>query len=244
MRAAAWSISPSSFGWKPLTIVAAESAAAATNSSAAPTCHGIPASLSNARGRAMAGPLAAARGSVTTVVKVTAMASADGLREEALAAVRRYADAALERVPFVPGETPVPVGGRVIGTPEVEALVEASLDGWLTEGRFATGFAQSFAAAVGRSHVSLVGSGSQANLLATAAALSRVHERPLRPGDEVITAAVGFPTTIGPAYQQGLVPVYVDVEPDTYNPSLDAIAAAIGPRTRGLILAHTLGNPF
>ena len=74
--------------------------------------------------------------------------------------------------------------------------------------------------------------------------MSHLHERPLRPGDEVITAAIGFPTTVTPVYQQGLVPVYVDVELDTYNPSLEAIAAAIGPRTRGLVLAHTLGNPF
>jgi CDP-4-dehydro-6-deoxyglucose reductase, E1 len=174
--------------------------------------------------------------------------SADGrlgaLRDEALAAARRYAEAALEREPFVPGETPVPVGGRVIGSPEIESLVDASLDGWLTEGRFATAFAKSFAETVGRSNVALVGSGSQANLLAVSAALSHLHERPLEPGDEVITAAVGFPTTVAPLYQHRLVPVYVDVEPDTYNPTIDAIAAAIGPRTRGVILAHCLGNPF
>jgi CDP-6-deoxy-D-xylo-4-hexulose-3-dehydrase len=95
-----------------------------------------------------------------------------------------------------------------------------------------------------RPHVALVGSGSQANLLAVAAACSHLHDAPWQPGDEVITPAVGFSTTVAPLYQHGLRPVYVDVEPDTYNPSLDAVAAAIGPRTRGILMAHCLGNPF
>ena len=169
----------------------------------------------------------------------------DALRAEALAATERYARAAFERErPFVPGETTVPVAGKVIGTPELRALVDAALDGWLTEGRFAGEFRARLAEATGRPHVALVGSGSQANLLAVAAATSHLHERPLRPGDEVITPAVGFPTTVGPLYQQGLVPVYVDVEPDTYNPSLEAVEAAIGPRTRAVLMAHCLGNPF
>ena len=90
----------------------------------------------------------------------------------------------------------------------------------------------------------LVGSGSQANLLAVAAACSHLHERPLRAGDEVITPALGFSTTVNPIYQQGLVPVYVDVEPDTLNPTIDAFAAAIGDRTRAVMAAHCLGNPF
>ena len=166
------------------------------------------------------------------------------LRDEVLAAARRYAAAALEPQPFVPGETLVPVGGRVIGTPEIEALIDASLDGWLTEGRFATRFAESFGEVVGRSSVALVGSGSQANLLAVSAALSHLHERPLRAGDEVITAAVGFPATVNPVYQSQLVPVYVDVELDTLNPSLEQVAGAVTDRTRAIVLAHTLGNPF
>jgi CDP-6-deoxy-D-xylo-4-hexulose-3-dehydrase len=169
---------------------------------------------------------------------------AQPLRAEALEAARRYAEEAFERPPFVPGETPVPVGGRVIGGPEIMALVEASLDGWLTEGRFATRFAERFAETVGRTSVALAGSGSQANLLAVSAALSHLHERPLAPGDEVITAAVGFPTTVNPIYQSGLVPVYADVELDTLNPSLEQIAGALTERTRGIVLAHTLGNPF
>jgi CDP-4-dehydro-6-deoxyglucose reductase, E1 len=166
------------------------------------------------------------------------------LREDALSAVRRYAEQALAQPEFVPGETWVPVAGRVIGSPELEALVDASLDGWLTEGRFAERFAPAFAREVGRDHALLVGSGSQANLLAVAGACSPLLERPLAPGDEVITPALGFSTTIAPLYQQGLVPVFVDVEPETLNPSLDVFAYAIGERTRGVMAAHCLGNPF
>ena len=172
------------------------------------------------------------------------MSREPALREDALSAVRRYAEEAFEPAEFVPGETPVPVGGRVIGSPELEALVDASLDGWLTEGRFAARFAPAFARAAGREHALLVGSGSQANLLAMAGACSRLLERPLDPGDEVVTAALGFSTTLAPIYQQGLVPVFVDVEMDTLNPSLEAFAEAIGERTRGVMAAHCLGNPF
>jgi CDP-6-deoxy-D-xylo-4-hexulose-3-dehydrase len=165
------------------------------------------------------------------------------LRARILSEVERYAGSALEPGEFAPGRTPVPVAGRVIGAPELRALVDASLDGWLTEGRFAASFTEAFAAATGREHVVLCGSGSQANLLAVAAMLSHLHEEPLRPGDEVITPAVGFPTTVAPLYQHGLVPVYVDVELDTFNPTLESVEAAIGPRTRGVMLAHCLGNP-
>ena len=169
----------------------------------------------------------------------------DALRAEALAAVERYAVAAFEgETEFVPGETSISVAGKVIGSPELRTLVDAALDGWLTEGRYAIEFRARLAEVTERPQIALVGSGSQANLLAVAAAGSHLHERPLQPGDEVITAAVGFPTTVTPVYQHGLVPVYVDVEPETYNPSLAAISDAIGPRTRAVLLAHTLGNPF
>jgi CDP-6-deoxy-D-xylo-4-hexulose-3-dehydrase len=166
------------------------------------------------------------------------------LRAAALEAVRRYADAALVPRPFAPGESPVPVSGKLLDAEDFVSMADAVLDGWLTEGRFAERFRAAFARAAGRRHVAPVGSGSQANLLAVAAACSHLHERPLRPGDEVVTAAVGFPTTVAPLYQHGLVPVYVDVEADTYNPTIDDVAAAIGPRTRGVVLAHCLGNPF
>jgi CDP-4-dehydro-6-deoxyglucose reductase, E1 len=168
----------------------------------------------------------------------------DALRAQALEAVRVYAEAAFAPGEFLRGETPLPVGGRVIGAPELEALAEASLDGWLTEGRFAARFAGEFARVAETGHAVLVGSGSQANLLALAAAGSDLIERPLRPGDEVITPALGFATTVTPIYQCGLVPAYVDVELDTLNPSLDAFADAIGERTRAIVAAHCLGNPF
>jgi len=171
-------------------------------------------------------------------------ADLDRLRAEALAAAERYAEAAFARGGFAAGEDEVPVAGQVIGAPEIRAVVDAALDGWLTEGRWAAELRARLAGVTGREHVALVGSGSQANLLAVAAACSHLHERPLRPGDEVITPAVGFATTVAPLYQHGLVPVYVDVEPDTYNPSLDAFAAAIGPRTRAIMAAHCLGNPY
>jgi CDP-6-deoxy-D-xylo-4-hexulose-3-dehydrase len=186
--------------------------------------------------------------SVTARVGYAAMPKASdlgALRAEALAAVERYARAAFEEpAEFVPGETMVPVSGKVIGAPELSALADAALDGWLTEGRWADRFRARLAEVLERRHVALVGSGSQGNLLAVAAACSHLHERPLRPGDEVIAPAMGFPTTVAPLYQLGLVPVYVDVELGTYNPAPEAIAAAIGPRTRGVIAAHALGNPF
>src|SRR3954452_2294488 len=192
--------------------------------------------------------LAGAAASVTARVGYAAMPKASdlgALRADALAAVERYARAAFEQPgEFVPGETEVPVSGKVIGAPELRALADAALDGWLTEGRWADRFRARLAEVCARRHVALVGSGSQANLLAVAAAGSHLHERPLRPGDEVVTPAVGFSTTVAPLYQHGPRPVYVDVEPDTYNPSLEAFAEAIGPRTRGILAAHCLGNPW
>lgn len=196
--------------------------------------------LESGAGAAVTVPALTARPDIPTPTEERLAA----LRREALAAVQRYAQAAFERPEFVAGETPVPVAGRVIGARELEALVEASLDGWLTEGRFAERFRRGLSAVTGRAHVALVGSGSQASMLAVAAALSHVHERPLAPGDEVLTPAVGFPTTVNPLYQHGLVPVYLDVELDTLNPSLDRFVEAIGPRTRAIVAAHCLGNPY
>jgi CDP-6-deoxy-D-xylo-4-hexulose-3-dehydrase len=164
------------------------------------------------------------------------------LRTELLTAAGRYASEAWARPPFVRGETPVGVAGRVLGPDDLIALVDASADGWLTEGRFARDFATELAGAIGRSNVALTGSGSQANLLAVATACCPLLEGSLQPGDEVITPAVGFPTTVNPLYQNRLVPVYIDVEPDTLNPTVEAIADAISPRTRAVMLAHCLGN--
>ena len=147
--------------------------------------------------------------------------------------MRRYAEEAFVEREFVPGETHVPVAGRVIGAPELEALADASLDGWLTEGRFA---ARVLGGVRGGGRA-LAGAPGGLGLAGEPAGRRGAPRRtctsgPLQPGDEVITPALGFSTTVGPLYQYGLVPVYVDVELDTFNPSLEAIAAAIGDRTR------------
>jgi CDP-6-deoxy-D-xylo-4-hexulose-3-dehydrase len=170
--------------------------------------------------------------------------SLEQLRKEVLEAVSRYSEAAFVEQEFVAGETVVSVGHRLIGSPEIGNAVDAVLDGWLTEGRYAKRFRELLPKATGRAANVIVGSGSQANLLAISALRSHLIDSPLKPGDEVITPAVGFPTTVNPIYQQGLVPVYVDVETDTINPSVEMIEAAIGPRTKGIVAAHCLGNPF
>jgi CDP-6-deoxy-D-xylo-4-hexulose-3-dehydrase len=147
--------------------------------------------------------------------------------------------------PFRPGNTVVPYAARVYDEREVVALTEASLEFWLTAGRWARRFEKGLAATVGQTHSRLVNSGSSANLIAVSALTSSyLGERRLRPGDEVITVAAGFPTTVAPIMQNGLVPVFVDVDLATANIDPSLIEAAVGPRTRAIALAHTLGNPF
>ncbi len=171
--------------------------------------------------------------------------SDDPPRQKILDQVRDYATAKEARMPFVPGQTPVPPAGRVLDADAYVALVDAALDGWLTTGRFNDEFERLIAQRIGVKRALTVNSGSSANLLALSALTSPLlGERALKPGDEVITAAAGFPTTINPILQNGLVPVFVDSELPTYNPSAASIAAAIGPRTRAIMLAHALGNPF
>jgi CDP-6-deoxy-D-xylo-4-hexulose-3-dehydrase len=170
---------------------------------------------------------------------------ADALRDRILGLVAEYHAHAFVPRPFVPGKSPVPVAGRVFDVDELRHLVDASLDFWLTAGRFAAQFETEFARVCGQRHALLVNSGSSANLLAIAALTSaRLGDRKLEPGDEVITVAAGFPTTVNPIFQQGLVPVFVDVSLPTYNVDVNQLEEAVGPRTRGVILAHTLGNPF
>ena len=146
---------------------------------------------------------------------------------------------------FIPGKSPVRYAGRVFDEKEVQAAVEASLDFWLTEGRFTEEFQSELAAKVGVEFAILTNSGSSANLLAITALTSHLlGERRLKPGDEVITVAAGFPTTVNPIILNGLIPVFVDVDIPTYNISTDQIASAISPKTRAIFIAHTLGNPF
>ena len=159
--------------------------------------------------------------------------------------VRNYYDFAHKQKSFVPGKSRINYAGRVFDEKEIQAAVEASLDFWLTEGRFARQFQNELASKIGVKHALLVNSGSSANLLALSALTSHLlKDRRLKPGDEVITVAAGFPTTVNPIIQNGLVPVFVDVDIPTYNIKVDQIEEAIGPRTKALFIAHTLGNPF
>ena len=146
---------------------------------------------------------------------------------------------------FVAGKTHIPVTGKVFGEPELKAAVEASLDFWLTAGPYTAEFESRFAKLVGMRHAFMVNSGSSANLLALSSLTSPKHgERALKAGDEVLTVAAGFPTTVTPILQNGLVPVYVDVDLATYVANEEALEAAIGPKTKAIMMAHTLGNPF
>jgi len=147
--------------------------------------------------------------------------------------------------PFVPGSTPIPVSGKVFDEDDILHLVDASLDFWLTTGRYAARLERELAKFVGVRHSFLVNSGSSANLLALTTLTShRLNDRRLSPGDEVITLAAGFPTTVNPIIQNRLVPVFVDVDVPTYNIDTAALDEAVSPRTRAIMLAHTLGNPF
>ena len=167
------------------------------------------------------------------------------LREQILALVSQYWAEAFPPADFVPGTSPVPVAGRVFDAAELEHLVDASLDFWLTTGRFAEQFEKEFAGFFGRRYSLLVNSGSSANLVAVAALTShKLGDRQLGPGDEVITVAAGFPTTVNPLIQCGLTPVFVDIDIPTYNIDVTQLEAARSERTRAIVLAHTLGNPF
>jgi CDP-6-deoxy-D-xylo-4-hexulose-3-dehydrase len=170
---------------------------------------------------------------------------AEALRREILALVARYAEAAHRPPPFVPGETPIPASGKVYGAEEMGLLVDSALDFWLTTGRFNDAFEKKLAAFLGVRYALTANSGSSANLLAVSALASpSLGERALRPGDEVITVAAGFPTTVNPLLLGGLVPVFVDVQLATCNVEPALLEGAIGERTRAIVLAHTLGNPF
>jgi len=171
--------------------------------------------------------------------------SADDIRNEIRTLVAEYFAAAFPSKPFVPDESPVPVSGKVFDHTELQSLVDSSLDFWLTTGRFAEQFETEFAKVMGVRHALLCNSGSSANLLALSALTSdRLKERALRDGDEVLTVAAGFPTTVNPIYQNRLTPVFVDVNLGTYDAPIERLAEAIGPRTRAIMMAHTLGNPF
>ena len=167
------------------------------------------------------------------------------IQDEAIQLAKK---AMLEKHPvakFVPGQTSVPVTGKVFGQEEISAAIQASADFWLTSGPYTEKFESRFAKTVGMRHAFMVNSGSSANLLALSALTSpKLGERALKPGDEVVTVAAGFPTTVTPILQNNLIPVYVDIDLGTYVANETALEAAISPKTRAIMMAHTLGNPF
>ena len=170
---------------------------------------------------------------------------ADRLRAKILKLTGEYYTEAFPAHEFTPGSSPVPVSGKVFDATELQYLVDASLDFWLTTGRYADQFQKEFSRWWGMRHTILVNSGSSANLVALSALTSpQLGARALKHGDEVITVAAGFPTTVNPIIQNQLVPVFVDVHIPTYNVDINQLEAAYSDKTRAIILAHTLGNPF
>jgi CDP-6-deoxy-D-xylo-4-hexulose-3-dehydrase len=158
---------------------------------------------------------------------------------------RNAMDTKHKKTPFIAGETPIPVTGKVFGSQEIEAAMNASLDFWLTSGPYTQKFESEFNKKVGMRGAYMVNSGSSANLLAMTALMSpKLGDKRLLPGDEVITVAAGFPTTVSPIIQNGLVPVYVDIDLGTYVANEVQLEAAVSNKTRAIMMAHTLGNPF
>lgn len=173
------------------------------------------------------------------------MSKSDEIKQQILALVRAYHEEAFVPEEFVPGETAVPVSGKVFDGDEMANLVDSSLEFWLTTGRYADQFEHELARYVGVRHASLCNSGSSANLLALSALTSpSLGKRQLKPGDEVITVAAGFPTTVNPIIQNQLTPVFLDIDLRTHNIIAERLEEAISPRTRAIMIAHTLGNPF
>lgn len=170
---------------------------------------------------------------------------ASRLRAKILKLTTEYYKEAFPAREFIPGKSPVPLSGKVFDENEIQNLVDSSLDFWLTTGRFADEFEKQFSNWWGIRHTLLVNSGSSANLLATTALTAKqLGAKALKPGDEVITVAAGFPTTVNPIFQNQLIPVFVDVDIPTYNIDVSRLEGALSSKTRAIILAHTLGNPF
>lgn len=182
-------------------------------------------------------PLQASRGD-TQITESTG-------REQILDQVRSYAKTSLAKGEFIAGDSTVPVSGKVLDPEDLVALVDSSLDGWLTAGRFHIDFERALAKYVGSRSAMFVNSGSSANLVALSGLTSsKLGKRALKSGDEVITVAAGFPTTVNPIIQNGLRPVVVDVELGTYDAIAERLREAVGPKTKAIMMAHTLGNPF
>jgi CDP-6-deoxy-D-xylo-4-hexulose-3-dehydrase len=179
------------------------------------------------------------------ILKLSMTPKAEQLRKQILALTAEFHAEAFTPRDFVPGTSSVPVSGKVINAADMAAVVDSALDGWFTTGRWAKEFERKLARFVGVRSASLVNSGSSANLVALSALTSpKLSDRALKPGDEVITVAAGFPTTVNPIFQNRLVPVFVDVTLPTYEIDVTQLEAALSPRTRAIMVAHTLGNVF
>ncbi|NJD76982.1 MAG: lipopolysaccharide biosynthesis protein RfbH [Candidatus Methanoperedens sp.] len=173
------------------------------------------------------------------------MKTKEELKKEIFSKVKEYFLLAHRQKQFIPGKSKVNYAGRVYDEKELISLVDSALDFWLTAGRFARQFEKEFAEFLGVKHCLLTNSGSSANLLALSALTSpTLGEKQLKPGDEVITVAAGFPTTVNPIIQNNLIPVFIDVNLGTYNIQCDKIEDAISDRTKAIFIAHTMGNPF
>ena len=167
------------------------------------------------------------------------------LRDQIANLVTDFAKEQYRETPFIPGETIIPPSGKLLGEAELQNMVAASLDGWLTTGRFNKEFEEKLAQFLGVNYCLSVNSGSSANLVAFSTITSpKLGDRAVKPGDEVIGVAAGFPTTVNPIIQFGAVPVFVDVDIKTHNIDVDLVEAAITPKTKAIMLAHALGNPF
>jgi CDP-6-deoxy-D-xylo-4-hexulose-3-dehydrase len=190
-------------------------------------------------------PRDAARLQRPAILKPAMSERSERLRQQILQLTAEFHAEAFGEREFTPGSSPVPVSGKVIDAADLSAVVDSALDGWFTTGRWAKEFERKLARFVGVRSASLVNSGSSANLVALSALTSpRLGDRALKPGDEVITVAAGFPTTVNPIFQNRLVPVFVDVALPTYEIDVTMLEAARSERTRAVMVAHTLGNVF
>lgn len=173
------------------------------------------------------------------------MDKADKIRHEILALAKEFSMIKFKTNSFVPGKTFVPASGKVIDHSEVASMIDAALDGWLTSGRFNSAFEKKLSEILGVKHLLTVNSGSSANLVAFSALTSeKLKERAIQPGDEVITVAAGFPTTVNPILQFGAIPVFVDIDIKTHNIDIAKLEDAVSNKTKAVVLAHSLGNPF
>lgn len=178
-------------------------------------------------------------------VNTKGISKAEVIKSEIRSLVSNYYEEVFSQKDFIPGKSHIPVSGKVFDDADIYNIIESALDGWFTTGRFNDAFEKRLARYVGVKHVLTVNSGSSANLLAVATLTAEeLGEAAVKPGDEVITVAASFPTTVNPWCLYGVIPVFIDVDIPTYNIDVSRIEDAITPKTKAIMIAHTLGNPF